>query len=401
MKAKGNALIAQAGGPTAVINASLSGLIDQALQEKNIGRVYGCRWGMYGLLNEQFVDLSKEEAQTIRGLKTTPSSALGSSRYKLAEKDMPRVLEIFRKHGIRYFFGIGGNDTMLNVFQIEDFCRKNQYEMFGMGCPKTVDNDLFGTDHTPGFPSAARFTAISVLQAGILARDMQKVDPFSVYQSIGRDAGWLAAAAYAAKKEEADPPHMILIPEVPFNEEKFFKQFEECHRKFGYVSIVCGEGIAYADGRPVSASNVKDNFANIEFGAMGGSSAALVLHRMVHQQFKLRGEFQIPESLAMCAADRAVSHDIEEAFRLGQSAVRKAADDISGLMTTLVRKSNQPYEVEIGTIPLNEVAAKTKPIPREWIAEQGLMVNEKFGDYIRPLVGPLPEYAKLRYYPVV
>jgi len=229
---------------------------------------------------------------------------------------------------------------------------------------------------------------------------MQKVDPFSVYQSIGRDAGWLAAAAYAAKKEEADPPHMILIPEVPFNEEKFFKQFEECRRKFGYVSIVCGEGIAYADGRPVSASNVKDNFANIEFGAMGGTSAALVLHRMIHQQFKLRGEFQIPESLAMCAADRAVSHDIEEAFRLGQSAVQKAANGVSGLMTTLVRQSNQPYRVEIGTFPLNEVAAKTKPIPREWIADQGLMVNEKFGEYIRPLVGPMPEYAKLGYYPV-
>jgi 6-phosphofructokinase 1 len=318
MKGKGNALIAQAGGPTAVINSSLSGLISQAAQEKNIARVYGCRWGMYGLLNEQFIDLSKEDSQVIQGLKTTPSSALGSSRYKLTEKDMPKVLEIFKKHQIRYFFGIGGNDTMLNVFQIEHFCRENQYELFGMGCPKTVDNDLFGTDHTPGFPSAARFVALSVLQAGILARDMQKVDSFSVYQSIGRDAGWLAAASYAVKKEEADPPHIILIPEVPFNEEKFFKQFEDCHQKFGYVAIVCGEGIAYLDGKPVSASKVKDHFSNIEFGAMGGSSAALVLHRMIRNQFKLRGEFQIPESLAMCAADRAVSHDIEEAFRLGR-----------------------------------------------------------------------------------
>jgi 6-phosphofructokinase 1 len=243
--------------------------------------------------------------------------------------------------------------------------------------------------------------ALSVLQAGILARDMQKVDRFSVYQSIGRDAGWLAAAAYAAKKEEADPPHIILIPEVPFNEENFFKQFEYSLQKFRYVSIVCGEGIAYADGKPVSASNVKDPFSNIEFGAMGGTSAALVLHRMIRNQYEFRGEFQIPESLAMCAADRAVTHDIEEAFRLGQSAVLNAAHGVSGLMTTLVRQSDQPYRVEIGTIPLNEVAAKTKPIPREWIAEQGLMVNEKFGEYIRPLVGPMPEYAKLGYYSII
>jgi 6-phosphofructokinase 1 len=400
MQVKGNALAAQAGGPTAVINASLSGIVSRASEEKSIERVYGCRWGMYGLLNEQFADLSRETPQTIRDLKNCPGSALGSSRYKLAEKDMPRVLEILKKYNIRYFFGIGGNDTMLNVFQIEDFCRKNQYELFGMGCPKTVDNDLFGTDHTPGFPSAARFVALSVLQTGILARDMQKVDQFVVYQTIGRDAGWLAAAAYAAKKEEADPPHILLIPEVPFDPETFFKRFSDCYQKYGYVSIVCGEGIAYADHKPVSASNVKDHFSNIEFGAMGGTSAAVVLHRMLCERFKFRGEFQIPESLAMCAADRAVEQDVEEAFRLGQSVVQKAMSGISGLMTTLVRKSSQPYKIEIGTILLNEVAAKTKPIPREWISEQGLMVNEQFGEYIRPLIGPLPSYAKLSYYSV-
>ncbi|MCU0411772.1 MAG: diphosphate--fructose-6-phosphate 1-phosphotransferase, partial [Bacteroidetes bacterium] len=223
---KGNALVAQTGGPTSVINASLAGIIAQGLAEKRIRTVLGCHWGMKGLMDENLVDLGKESAATLRALRTTPSSALGSSRYKLSEKDMPRVIDILRKHNIRYFFGIGGNDTMLNVHQVETYCRQNGYELYGMGCPKTVDNDLFGTDHTPGFPSAARFVALSVLQAGILARDMQHVDQFVVYQTIGRDAGWLAAAAYAAKKEESDPPHIILMPEIPFDRETFLSAVE-------------------------------------------------------------------------------------------------------------------------------------------------------------------------------
>jgi len=397
---KGNALVAQTGGPTAVINASLAGIVSQCLKERSIQHVYGCHWGMLGLKQEWLVDLGRERATTIRALRTTPSSALGSSRYKLSASDMPRVLEVLKKHSIRYFFGIGGNDTMLNVHQIEAYCRDNGYELNGLGCPKTVDNDLHGTDHTPGFPSAARYVAMSVLQAGILARDMQKVDQFVIYQTIGRDAGWLAAAAFAAKREEADPPHLILLPEVRFDAQKFYATFEEIYRKRGFVSVVCGEGIVYADGTPVSASNVKDGFANIEFGAMGGTSAAMMLHRMIATQFKFRGEFQVPESLPMCAADRTVPHDVQEAYRLGAAAVRLAARGRSGLMTTLVRGNGKAYRVSIGTIPLQEVAAKTKPMPNEYIADTGFMVTERFRTYIDPLIGPLPRYARLRFHPV-
>lgn len=397
---KGNALVAQAGGPTAVINSSLSGIITQALKEKNIENVYGCHWGMLGLMKEDLVDLGKETKRTIDKLKETPSSALGSSRYKLTEADMPKALEIFKKFNIRFFFGIGGNDTMLNVYQIEKYCRDNGYEMYGMGCPKTVDNDLFGTDHTPGFPTAARFVALSVLQAGILARDMQKVDQYVVYQTIGRDAGWLAAAASAAKKEESDPPHIILMPEVPFDEEKFFAKFQDCYDKYEYVSIICGEGIVYADGTPVSASKVKDGFSNIEFGAMGGSSAALVLHKMISNKYNFRGEFQVPESLPMCSADRIVPKDVQEAFLLGTNAVKSAVKGVSGLMTTIVRKNNKPYEIQIETIKLDEVAAKTKPVPKEFIGTDGMSVNEKFREYIDPLVGKMPVYAKLNFHPV-
>jgi ATP-dependent phosphofructokinase / diphosphate-dependent phosphofructokinase len=284
---------------------------------------------------------------------------------------------------------------MLNVYQIEKYCREQGYELFGMGCPKTVDNDLFGTDHTPGFPSAARFVALSVLQAGILARDMQKVDQFVVYQTIGRDAGWLAAAAFAAKRKDADPPHIILLPEVPFEDEKFFAAVEQAYKNYGYVSIICGEGIVHADGTPVSASKVKDNFSNVEFGAMGGTSAAMMLHRMITEKFGFRGEFQVPESLPMCAMDRAVPLDVEEAFLLGEDAVSRAAAGSSGFMTTIIREEGSAYGVSIGTIPLNEVAAKTKPLPKEYIAESGLMVTEAFRKYIAPLVGTMPDYIDL------
>jgi len=395
---KGNALVAQAGGPTTVINASLSGIISQCIKEPSIKNIYGSHWGMLGLVKDDLIDLTLEDTATIEGLKRTPSSALGSSRYKLQQTDMPHVLEILKKHNIRYFFGIGGNDTMLNVYQIEKYCREQGYELYGMGCPKTVDNDLFGTDHTPGFPTAARYVALSILQGGILARDMQKVDQFVIYQTIGRDAGWLAAAAFAAKKTECDPPHIILLPEVPFNADKFFAKFEEVYKHCGFVSIICGEGIVYEDGTPVSASKVTDNFANVEFGAMGGTSAAMMLHRMICNKYDYRGEFQVPESLPMCSADRAVPHDIEEAFALGKEAVALACQGTSGLMTTLVRK--QSYDISIGTFPLDQVAAKTKPVPAEYIAKDGMMMTENFREYINPLIGDLPEYVRLKFIPV-
>jgi len=397
---KGNALVAQAGGPTTVINSSLSGIISQCLKEPSIDNIYGCHWGMLGLVEDKLIDLTQEETATIEGLKYTPSSALGSSRYKLQESDLPRVLEILKKRNIRYFFGIGGNDTMLNVYQIEKYCREQGYELYGMGCPKTVDNDLFGTDHTPGFPTAARYVALSILQGGILARDMQKVDQFVIYQTIGRDAGWLAAAAYAAKQSECDPPHIILLPEISFDADKFFKKFEDVYNRCGFVSIICGEGIVYADGTPVSASKVTDNFSNVEFGAMGGTSAAMMLHRMICNKYDYRGEFQVPESLSMCSADRAVANDIEEAFELGREAVVLACQGISGLMTSLVRKETSPYEVSIGTFPLDQVAAKTKSVPAEYIAGDGMMMTEKFRDYINPLIGELPEYIRLKFIPV-
>jgi len=191
---KGNAVIGQSGGPTSVINSSLAGVIEAAVLYSNIGDIYGMQFGIEGLMQEWMYDLGKQPSTIIKGLRSTPSSALGSSRHKVTEEDFPLILEVLKKYSIRYFFMIGGNDTMDTINRVETYCRDKKYELTGIGIPKTVDNDLFGTDHTPGFASAARSNILNVMQAGILARDMQKVDRFVIYQTIGRDAGWLAAA---------------------------------------------------------------------------------------------------------------------------------------------------------------------------------------------------------------
>jgi 6-phosphofructokinase 1 len=226
-----------------------------------------------------------------------------------------------------------------------------------------VDDDLFGTDHTPGFASAARSNILNVMQAGVLARDMQKVDQFVIYQTIGRDAGWLASATALAKKDEDDAPHLIYAPEFHFNREKFLSDVDKCKKAYGWVSIVCGEGLKYADGSPVSASTTKDKFNNTEFGAMGGASVATSLHRMIVDEFGFRGEFQITESLIMCDYVRSSEIDLEEAYQCGVEAVKLAAGEETGVMVSIVRTSNTPYSVKYGKVPLREVAVSAKPMP--------------------------------------
>jgi 6-phosphofructokinase 1 len=397
---KGNAIIGQSGGPTSVINASLAGIIDAATACDGIENVLGMRFGIEGAMAENIIDLGRESAVTLAGLKYTPSSALGSCRHKLQQKDLPVILDVFKKYNIRYVFLIGGNDTMDTIDRIERYAQEQNYDLVGIGIPKTVDNDLFGTDHTPGFASAARYIALSVLQAGILARDMQKVDQFVIFQTIGRKAGWLAAAAAAAKQSPADAPHILCVPEIPFERKKFLAGVKNCYDRFGWVSIVCGEGITTADGKPVSASQTTDRFNNIEFGAMGGTSAAMALHKIISDEFGFRGEFQVTESLPMCAADRAVALDIEEAYMCGQNAVKLAQQGKTGLMVTLQRQPGSQYHCGTGSIALPEVAVKAKPMPNEFLKtdEQGDFVTEAFLDYLRPLIGKLPDCSRLAYH---
>jgi 6-phosphofructokinase 1 len=353
------------------------------------------RFAIEGFLQGDVIDLGREAPETLQRLRTTPSSALGSCRYKLKDADFPPILEMLRKHNIRYLFLIGGNDTMETIHRVLDFCRKQGYGLCGVGIPKTVDNDLVGTDHTPGFGSAARYVALSVKQAGMLARDMKHVDQFVIFQTVGRSAGWLAASSALAKSSEDDAPHIILMPERPFERERFLADVKRSYDRHGWSSVVCGEGISYADGTPVSASQVTDKFANVEFGAMGGTSAAMVLHRMIANQFGWRGEFQVCESLQMCAADRVSQTDLEEAYACGRRAVELALEGTSGVMVSIVRESSDPYRWTLATVPLAEVANAAKPMPPEFINAEGNFVTPACLDYLRPLVGPLPEYVRL------
>jgi len=394
---KGNAIIGQFGGPTSVINSSLCGLIQEGLKSKKIKNVLGMRFGIKGFMKDEICDLGKEAPQVIEGLRRTPSSALGSCRYILKQEDFPLIITQLKKYNIRYFFLIGGNGSMEIIRQIEKYCKKNNYKLNGIGIPKTVDNDLCGTDHAPGFPSAARYVCLSVQQAGRLARDMQQVDKYVILQTVGRDTGWLTASAALAKKNEADAPHLIYIPERPLSKERFIADVKECIKKYGWVSIICGEGILWEDKSFVASLQVQNDFSDIEFGAMGGGSAALNLHKIINQETKYRGEFQITESLSMCAIDRASKVDLEEAYVCGVKAIKLAEEGASGIMISIHRVSSSPYKVKLKTVSLDEVAVHIKPMDDKYINAQGNFVTNEYIEYIKPLVGELPRYSELNF----
>jgi ATP-dependent phosphofructokinase / diphosphate-dependent phosphofructokinase len=393
---KGNAIVGQSGGPTSVINSSLAGVMSAAKKYETIEKLYGMHFGIEGFMKEDLWDLSAQSDSVIDGLRQTPSSALGSSRHKVQESDFPKILDVFKKFNIRYFFLIGGNDTMDTIHRVEEYCKKEGYEFYGVGVPKTVDNDLYGTDHTPGFASAARYNALSVQQAGALARDMKKVDQFVVYQTIGRDAGWLAAATVMAKQHDDDGPHLIYCPERVFDADKFLEDAKKCIEKYGWVSVVVSEGLKYADGTPVSAAQDSDKFGNTEFGAMGGASVGLSIHKILSKKLGLRGEFQITESLIMSAIDRAIPEDLQKAFDCGERAVELAVQGTSAVMVTIERVvKNGKVTFEYGTAPLSSVAVRAKAMPDDFINEEGNYVTEKFLDYIQPLIPELPRFTRL------
>jgi 6-phosphofructokinase 1 len=394
---KGNAIIGQFGGPTSVINSSLCGLIQKGLKSKKIKNVLGMRYGIQGFMNDDVIDLGKEAPRVIERLRQTPSSALGSCRYILKDEDFPIIMKQLKKHNIRYFFLIGGNGSMETIRQIEKYCKKNNYKLNGIGIPKTVDNDLCGTDHAPGFPSAARYVCLSVQQAGRLARDMQQVDKYVILQTVGRDTGWLAASAALAKKNESDAPHLIYIPERPLYKKRFIADVKECIKKYGWVSIICGEGILWEDKSFVASLQVQDIFSDMEFGAMGGGSAALNLHKIISQETKYRGEFQITESLSMCAIDRASKIDLQEAYDCGVKAIQLAEEGASGIMISIHRISSSPYQVELKTVSLDKVAVHIKPMDDKYINTPGNFVTDEYIEYIKPLVGELPRYSELNF----
>lgn len=386
---EGNLLIAQGGGPTAVINASLQGVIEEAGKYKQIKGIYGARYGVEGLLREDFIDLSKEPLNKIKGLGHTPASALGSCRRKLVEKDFPEVLKILKKYNIRYFFYNGGNDSMDTCNKIAVLAREYDYDINVIGVPKTIDNDLAYTDHCPGFGSAARYSAISAME---LAKDVESLPiHVCIMELMGRNAGWLTASAALAKKNGSEGPHLIYLPERPFIEEEFLEDVKQLHAVVHGVLVVVSEGLVDINGNPLADSGIVDGFGHKVPGGVAQHLSNLVMNKL-----GIKSRSEKPGLLGRASIPMQSDVDREEALGVGAFAVKSAVQGKTGYMVSIKRVSSEPYASDYELVPLERVANVEKKFPMEWINKRGNGVEKAFIDYCTPLIGQdLPDYVSL------
>jgi len=393
---KGNVLIAQSGGPTAVINASCAGIIQEAFQhKKEIDGVYGAVNGILGVLKEELLDLNQEDPATIELLKRTPSSALGSCRYKLSDKDYDRVLSVLKAHHIRYAFFIGGNDTMDTANKVNQLAQQAGWELRVIGVPKTVDNDLVGTDHCPGYPSVARWLAIAVRDAGLDTKAIYCADPVKIIETMGRDSGWITAATALARERPDDPPHLIYLPERPFVREKFIADVKRVYEKVGYVLMAVCEGLRDAEGKLLSESKAKVDVDGFGHAQLGG--VADLLSSMIKTDLGIKARFDKPGTIQRVAMSGASEVDIAEAYEAGRLAVDKAVRGESGYMISLERMPGKKYQCTMGMVALGKVANARRTVPDEFINKDGNDVTPAFVDWLRPLLKPgLSQYAHLK-----
>ena len=398
----GAAVFGQSGGPTSVINASAYGVIRTALDAPEITEVYGMAHGIVGVLNDTLYDMKQEDADELKLLLNTPSSALGSCRYKLkTETDLKRIHEVLAKHNIRYFFYNGGNDSMDTCSKVSDYLTKVGYDCRVVGVPKTIDNDLYGTDHCPGFGSAAKYIATSVAE---VHKDAYVYDTgtITVIEIMGRNAGWLTGASALAGLSDA-APDLIYLPELPFDLDEFVAEVDKIYKKKNKCLVTISEGAQYADGTFVSHAKMSatDGFGHAQLGGTA-STLASVIHKKLG--VKVRGiELSL---LQRCAAHIASQTDIDEAFLAGKSAVEFAVSGGTGKMVAFTRESKDgAYHCGITYQPLSICANTEKKIPREWINENGTYVTQEFIDYALPLIqgentrkleNSLPRFANLK-----
>ena len=410
----GNLLVAQSGGPTAVINASVAGVIQEAGRHECIEEIYGGLNGIWGILREELIDLNDEKAKSIEGLKYTPAAALGTCRYKLdfkkkpeqAAKDMDRLFEVFQAHNIRYFFYVGGNDSQDTAHKIQEQAVARGYEMRIMGVPKTIDNDLPHTDHCPGYGSVIKYAATSVMEIALDVGGMATEEgSCCIIEVMGRHAGWIAAGTALAHRNESDAPHIVLIPEIKFNEEAFLARVKATVDAHRFCVVVVGEGLKGADGKELAA----DQSRRDAFGHPVLSGAAEHLEEIVTKKLNLKAR-----SVKLGYAQRAAAHyasltDATEAAACGEAAVRNAIEGKTGYMVKIVRLQSSPYKWTTDLQPLGDIANVEHTVPRDWMTEDGFLPNEKFMEYARPLIqgevvppieGGLPKYVVLDRSPV-
>ena len=389
---KGNVIVGQSGGPTAVINASLAGVFKTAM-ERGYSRVYGMCNGIQGFIDEKYVDMAdyiKNELD-LELLKRTPSAFLGTCRYKLPEihenKEMyERIFEILEKLEIEVFIYIGGNDSMDTIKKLSDYALLTGATQKFVGCPKTIDNDLAITDHTPGFGSAAKYIATSTKE---IIRDAlgfsYKKKNVTIMEIMGRNAGWLVGSAALAKQEDCDGPDLIYLPEVPFDIDKFVEKVENLLKEKDVVVACVSEGIKTAEGKYVceftSGSDSKDAFGHIQ---MTGTAAFLA--NLVHEKLGIKTRAVELSTLQRSAAHLASKIDVDEAFAVGGATVKAADEGSTGVMVVIDRVSDDPYQSATGVYDVHRIANDEKVVPRNWINEEGDGVTEEFIEYVRPLI---------------
>jgi len=390
---RGKLVMAQSGGPTAVINSSICGVIQEAVKHAALEGVYGAIDGIMGILHEQMIDLKKEAPDIVTLLRQTPSSALGSCRKKLDTKDLERILSVLKAHDIRYFFYNGGNDSMDTANKISQMATASGYEMRVLGIPKTVDNDLVETDHCPGFGSAARWVALAMRDMGRdTASGASTTTSVNILEAMGRDSGYLTGATALAREDEDDAPHLIYLPEVAFDMDQFLNDVQQVHDRLGYVLIAISEGIRDRDGNLLTTSSMKDAFGHVQLGGVGNYLAQMVTDRL-----KIKARANVPGTLQRASVPLASASDLDEAYLVGKMAVTYAIEGQTGVMVSLVRTSDDPYICTTGSVPLDKVANAKKMVSPEYITPDGNFVTEQFIRYVKPLVGELqPKYMRFR-----
>ncbi len=406
-----NAFYAQSGGVTAVINASACGVIETARKHRNrIANVYAGRNGIIGALTEDLIDTSRESAAAIAALRHMPGGAFGSARYKLKgieenRAEYERLIEVFRAHDIGYFFYNGGNDSMDTAHKVSLISQKLGFPVQAIGVPKTVDNDLPVTDNCPGFGSVAKYVAVSTLEAAMDVASMASTSTrVFILEVMGRHAGWIAAAGGLAGNRPEDAPHIILFPEIPFDQPAFIARVRACVEKYGFCVIVVSEGAAYADGRFLAEAGTRDAFGHAQLGGV-----APVIAAMVRDELGYKYHYAVADYLQRSARHIASAVDVEQAWAVGAEAVKFALAGMNAVMPVIKRTSDSPYRWKIEAAPLAKIANKEKKIPRHYITKDGFGITAACRKYLAPLIRGedyppyikgLPKYPALKNVPV-
>lgn len=388
----GKLLIGQAGGATAVINSSLVAIIQEAHQQKAFDSIWGIRRGAEGAVHGDFVDLSSLSAKMLTALARTPGAALGSSRYKLSHDEVESLLDLFRQWDIQTFLYIGGNDSADTVHRLVRHAFDRNQELRAIAVPKTIDNDLPITDHSPGYGSIARYIAIATMDSAKDTESMPTMYPVKVIEVMGRNAGWVVVASTLGKREPQDAPHLILLPERWVSRQQLLRDVDRIYRELGRVVIVASETLRDENGRPFAPAREHDAFGH---PLVRGTAGALC--RLIEDELGLRSRDDKPGSLQRMSMLSASTVDLEEAAEVGRAAVRLAVAGETDLMVNLVRDADDPYRWHTESTSLIEVANQQRLLPNEFIASDGRSTTEAFRRYALPLLGPepLPSYVRL------